>query len=399
MQYDRIPQYLKDHARFCVWTYRTRDGKRTKIPYDPSTGRKARSNDQNTFASFQKAKTALDRRPGEYSGLGVGMFGDLIGVDIDHCIDKAGELSPLARDIVDKLGSYAERSPSGDGVHILCRARDLPYTKGQYLLNNRDLGLEVYPAGHTSRFLTLTGDALNHEDVNIRTDEIMELLEKYMRKDRADSSSPVWNTPMETAVDPCESDILDDSDLLDRMLKSTSGEAIARLWAGDWEWSGKYGSQSEADQALCNHLAFWTRKDPVQMDRLFRQSGLMRDKWDRPQSGSTYGWLTIQNAISGTKDIWSSRHKGAPSQGVAQALSFLQENDAAHNDRYRRDDIGAGDLLADYLKPFARAADDGKVWFIYDGVRWSNDSKDSRRDGRTPKARGRTDVQTKALDA
>ena len=38
------------------------------------------------------------------------------------------------------------------------------------------------------------------------------------------------------------------------------------------------------------------------MDSLFRQSGLMREKWDRPQSGSTYGALTIQNAVSTMKD-------------------------------------------------------------------------------------------------
>ena len=374
-KHDRVPRYLKDHARFCVWAYRDRDGKRTKIPYDPCTGYPARSNDQTTFTSFQEAMEALVRRAEEYSGLGVGMFGELVGVDIDHCIDESGELSPLAHEIVDMLGSYAERSPSGEGVHILCRAADLPYDKGEYRLNNRDLGLEVYPAGYTSRFLTLTGDALNDEDVNDRADEIVELLEKYMKRDMPMGLSSVKATEMETAVDICETDVLDDADLIDRMLKSTSGEAIAHLWAGDWDWSGKYGSQSEADQALCNHLAFWTRKDPVQMDRLFRQSGLMRDKWDRPQSGSTYGWLTIQNAISGTKDVWSSGHKGAPSQGVAQALSFLQENDVAHNDRYRRDDIGAGYLLADYLKPFARPISDGKAWFVYDGKRWREDKE------------------------
>lgn len=375
MEYDRIPPYLKDHARFCVWAYRNRDGKRTKIPYDPHAGRKARSNDQTTFASFQQAKEALERRPGDYSGLGIGMFGELVGVDIDHCIDETGELSSLAREVVDKLGSYAERSPGGDGVHILCRTRDLPYTKGNYLLNNRDLGLEVYPAGHTNRFLTLTGNALNSEDVNIRTDEIMELLEKYMRKDRTNGSSPVGSTPMETTATSRESDIFDDAELIDRMLKSTKGEHIAHLWAGDWEWSGKYGSQSEADQALCNHLAFWARKDPVQMDRLFRQSGLMRKKWDRGQSGSTYGRETIQKAIAGTKTVWNPGYGESQDQRVAQALRFLRENDVAHNGRYPRTDVGAGDLLADYLKPFARAADDGKVWFIYDGVRWSNDSK------------------------
>lgn len=375
MQYDRIPQYLKGHARFCVWAYRNRDGKRTKIPYDPCTGHKARSNDPTTFTSFQKAKAALERRPGGYSGLGIGMFGDLVGVDIDHCVGESGELSPLAREIVDKLGSYAERSPSGDGVHILCRARELPYTKGEYRLNNRALGLEVYPAGFTQRFLTLTGDALNDEGVNIRTDEVMELLEKHMAKSITDRYPAVDDVPAETAAEPRESDIFDDAELLDRMLKSTKGDAIAHLWSGDWEWSGKYGSQSDADMALCNQLAFWTRKDPAQMDRMFRQSGLMRDKWDEQRGGMTYGGLTIQEAIARTEKVRDPDYRGTPAQRVVQALRFLRENDVAHNDRYRRDDIGAGYLLADYLKPFARPISDGKAWFVYDGKRWSEDKE------------------------
>ena len=278
MQYDRIPQYLKDHARFCVWAYRTPGGKRTKVPYNPCTGQGARSNDQATFSSFQKAKAALDRRPGKYSGLGIGIFGELVGVDIDHCIDESGELSPLAREIVDKLGSYAEKSPSGSGVHILCRAHNLPYEEGRYYLNNNSLGLEVYPAGKTNRFLTLTGDALNCENVNVRTDEVVELLEKYMQKGVTNRYTPDASSLAETAAEPSDSDIFDDADLLDRMLRSKNGESIAHLWSGDWEWSGKYDSQSNADEALCNHLAFWTQKDPAQMDRMFRQSGLMRDK-------------------------------------------------------------------------------------------------------------------------
>ena len=375
MQYDRIHQYLKDHAQFCVWAYCDRDGKRTKIPYDPRTGGKARSNDATTFSSFRVAKAALERRPGGYSGLGIGMFGDLVGVDIDHCIDESGELSPLACETVDKLGSYAERSPSGHGIHILCRVHELPYTKGEYLLNNRDLGLEVYPAGHTNRFLTLTGDTLNWEDVNVRTDEIKELLERYMRRNELWDAPAAITIPEETAAESHESDVFDDADLLDRMLKSAKGTAIAHLWAGDWTWRGKYGSQSEADQALCNYLAFWTRKDPVQMDRLFRQSGLMRDKWDEYRGANTYGQETIRKAMIGTQMVWIPGHEEAPSQNVAHALKFLQDNDVAHNDRYRRDDIGAGYLLADYLKPFARPISDGKAWFIYDGKRWCEDKE------------------------
>lgn len=97
-----------------------------------------------------------------------------------------------------------------------------------------------------------------------------------------------WDAPI--GGRPAE---LDDLALVERAKRSKTGAAFAALWAGD---TSGYKSRSEADIALCNALAFWTNRDPARMDRLFRQSGLMREKWDRPQSGSTYGAITIQNA-------------------------------------------------------------------------------------------------------
>ena len=44
------------------------------------------------------------------------------------------------------------------------------------------------------------------------------------------------------------------------------------------------------------------------MDRMFRQSGLMRAKWDRnARSGETYGEGTIREAIEGTTDTYGTR--------------------------------------------------------------------------------------------
>ncbi|MFR4804189.1 MAG: hypothetical protein ACLT98_13270 [Eggerthellaceae bacterium] len=48
------------------------------------------------------------------------------------------------------------------------------------------------------------------------------------------------------------------------------------------------GDRSAADMALCSHLAFWCGRDAGRMDRIFRRSGLMRDKWDSRRGGSTY---------------------------------------------------------------------------------------------------------------
>ena len=39
------------------------------------------------------------------------------------------------------------------------------------------------------------------------------------------------------------------------------------MYEGDW--SQFYSSQSEADMAFANDLAFWTARDPVKMDEIF----------------------------------------------------------------------------------------------------------------------------------
>jgi putative DNA primase/helicase len=58
-----------------------------------------------------------------------------------------------------------------------------------------------------------------------------------------------------------------------------------------------YASRSEADLALCGALAFWTRGDPEQIDRLFRRSALYRAKWNEDRGDMTYGARTIAVAI------------------------------------------------------------------------------------------------------
>jgi primase-polymerase (primpol)-like protein len=94
---------------------------------------------------------------------------------------------------------------------------------------------------------------------------------------------------------------LDDDTLLAKAQRAANGEKFRRLWRGS---TAGYSSQSEADLALCCLLAFWTGSDAGQMDRLFRQSGLMRGKWDEVHfaDGATYGERTIERAIAGTDE-------------------------------------------------------------------------------------------------
>lgn len=77
------------------------------------------------------------------------------------------------------------------------------------------------------------------------------------------------------------------------MLSSVRGRELRALYEGTWE--SRYPSQSEADLALCSSLAWWTNNDVDRVDRMFRSSGLYRDKWERPD----YRESTIQEALGG----------------------------------------------------------------------------------------------------
>lgn len=304
-QLKNIPQQLKNSGLWCCWRYIERDGKPTKIPFNPVTGKPARSNDRETFGRFEQAAFALDM--GRYDGLGIGIFDDICAIDIDHCIEN-GAFSSLAEDIVNEMNSYWEISPSGKGVRILFRAPGLQYDKARYYINNQKLGLEIYAAGITQKFVTITGNTQEHIGINSRTEEIHRILERFMR--RSVPQNPI-SKPVNT--NPSFRISLDDELVIQKAKRAKNGALFERLMSGNYSdylsTTTNEPDQSAGDLALCNMLAFWCSKDPTQIDRIFRTSGMMREKWDRPTAGSTYGALTIQRAIDGVTDTYSNQYQ------------------------------------------------------------------------------------------
>jgi putative DNA primase/helicase len=130
--------------------------------------------------------------------------------------------------------------------------------------------------------------------------------------------------------------------------------------------------------ALCGILAFWCGRDTDQMDRLFRQSGLYREKWDRPQTGSTYGWITLEKAAADTQNVYRPSTK--KSKAAAPGKQFagrggvsLWDLQPENNPRYPWADIGSGRLFADYFKSIARYVPERKLWHVFSGKRWEAD--------------------------
>ncbi len=127
---DPLPVTLSTLAlayRWVAWQTEEREpGKpRTKVPYDPSSQRKALANDPTTWGTRPSAEARAARLPKPYGAGGVGIeLGDLGdgrclgGVDLDTCRDEDGTLAPWAMEIVDWLNSYTEISPSRSGAKV-----------------------------------------------------------------------------------------------------------------------------------------------------------------------------------------------------------------------------------------------------------------------------------------
>lgn len=289
---EAIPESLHEYEQWICWRSEERNGEPTKLPVDPQTGSLASTPNPDTWADFE---TAHEYAESNEIGLGfVFTEGDsLVGVDLDKCRDAdSGQPEEWAKDLVQELDSYTEVSPSGTGYHVLLEG-ELP--EG----GNRSGNVEMY---EDARFFTVTGDHVEGTPEEIK--ERQQALEAVHREHIADE--PAEEQEESTATPEAT---LNDEELLERAKSASNGEKFERLWNGS---TSGYESHSEADMALVSMLAFWTGGDEAQVDRLFRQSGLMRAKWDERHfsDGSTYGERTIERAIRGTDEFYSPSGEG-----------------------------------------------------------------------------------------
>jgi replicative DNA helicase len=152
----------------------------------------------------------------------------------------------------------------------------------------------MYESG---RYLTVTGNHLPGTPTTIEhRQEEMDAVHAEMFAER---NKPWTNGKVTT---PSVLPNLDDKELLDKAFNAKNGEDIFRLYHGD---TSKYGSPSEADLALCNHLVFYAGPDPQKVDRIFRASDLYRPKWDDQRGNTTYGQMTINKAIEEATEFYS----------------------------------------------------------------------------------------------
>lgn len=349
--YEQIPQELKALPNWICWDAvpDEKRGKIKKVPINALTGGGAMSNNPSTWCDFDTAVRASEK----HSGIGF-MFGGCpyFGVDIDGKEEELeayqrGENGNIISEFISTLQSYTEISQSGKGIHIICRGT-LP-KRGR-----RKGSVEMYEDG---RFFVMTGNSCSeYAGISDCTESIKPLHEKYIGGGREPQAK------VRPAVSLSSAD-----DIVKAAAGAKNGGKFVALYGGD---TAGYTSSSEADMALCSILAFWTGCDASKMDVIFRSSGLMREKWDRPQSGSTYGALTIQKAIAECSQVYSpkSSYSASFKQGEVNAQA-----EQTGQRLYSFDDTGNAQRFVDLFGDKVRYCYTDKRWLWYDGRKWCTD--------------------------
>ena len=362
MNLDSIPPELKRHPYWCVWKYEQKQGEKKprKVPYNPMTAQRANSSDPDTFTPFTDALIAFSGKAG-YSGIGVGLFNNLGAIDLDNCIDPTGQMNEMARDVISTLNTYAEISPSGNGLRLFFFAPDFQYNESRYYIKNSKAGLEIYVAGHTNRFVTVTGNVYGFPlSIADCSASLPLVLEKHMQRGK---STEVFDPAAEL---PETRSLLTDEQVVEKIHKEKN-QKFAVLYD-----SAPYSSKedrdalaqsvglpsgSEADQSLCNKFAFYCGRDMEQMDRIFRQSGLMSDKWERDD----YRTRTLKNAIRECRVIYGN-------SAAADFGGLL----LADGQSVKPSDFTDAGNAAVYARMFQGVAAYcvSTGWLVWDGARW-----------------------------
>lgn len=368
--YELIPDELKALPRWVCWRAvpkPMKDGstKLSKQPINPRTGRLAQSNNPQTWTDFETALAASV----DYAGIGFMFAGSgYVGIDIDNRPEELdayrnGDYSTIFGQMNDALQTYMEFSQSGNGVHFIGRGT-LPGKD----FKNSEVGIEMYTG---ARFFVMTGN-LCTEFVDIS--DITETIKPFYAQYKTKSQSNV--PPEQLPLQPCAASA---QDIIDRASRSKQGQKFSALYAGD---TTGYNSNSEADMALCNMLAFWCQGDTQLMDEIFRTSGLMRDKWDRRQSGTTYGAITLQKAVDGLSTTYSghadSGNQSPAGGGSDYAITIRQAAETAapsvRGKMYRFDDTGNAERLFDAFGSMLRFCYTDKRWLYYFEGKWYTDN-------------------------
>ena len=317
-----IPSELKMNGLWCGWRLTAKG----KEPFNLSTGLHAKSNDETTFSTYGILLNNIHKywkieNGKQVGGIGLGIFRGYSAVDIDHCVDENGNLSDMARDIIDYCQSYTEYSPSGTGIRIIFKTQ-VKIDKDQYYINNRNNGLEIYISDNTSKFVSITGNKLSGDNINEL--DITYILDKYMKKG-------VFN--------------------LDKALEKD--EKLRELWNKQAPGSG--ADESESDMALACKLAYYLKNNEEEIKRYFEMSPYFQSK------------------DASHKKKWNNGYGIGTIKGANNFIGVIPNQPVTTGKKYDLNDTGNAHKFIDLFGDDLHYNFDNKIWMIWNGKYWQYD--------------------------
>lgn len=306
--YQNIPEELRLLPQWICWRYEDIGAaKPTKVPYDAKTGRLASVSDPATWSDFQAVIAA--NQDNKYSGIGFVFTSNdpYTFIDLDDPSKlKDGSPNPNYQADMDRqihihreMDSYSEISPSGKGLHII--------VKGKIDAGRKRSFIEVYSS---NRYATFTGNVYNNKPIVDQQDKLIQL----------------WNQmgghANTTNFSGTKVARYSDQEILERAKSATNADKFIKLLNG--EWNTLYTSQSEADFAFIDILAFYSENEE-QIKRMFRSSILgSRDKAKRDDY---LDWMIKKSFDQMQPSLDFDGFKNAAEEKIAQ----LKRNQNAQN--------------------------------------------------------------------
>ena len=317
MTYKNIPSTLRALPQWVVH--------RAKCPYNPLSGERAKAGQPETWTSFENAATANG-----WDGIGFEFLPEnkLIGIELDTVREpETGWVDPIALDIIEKLNSYTELSPSGYGFHVIVKGTvDFSWHKAKLEPNQikrldvdlrtgevrrtkagepkyKQPEIEMYSEG---RYFTVTGNVFDGYTELTEARAAVSLIQREFAKPPSDTYIPTGYLEIGLERD----------------------NKFRQLWDG----SRPHGDESSDDQALLNKLAYWLNTDPLAMVSAFKRSPhfLSKDEKHAKKSAVREDYLqrTVETAIRGCtrtaeqdNAAYNSKH---PANGAKQIYDIFR---------------------------------------------------------------------------
>lgn len=246
--FQNIPEVFKQYRQWVVWTNRDENGYPTKRPLKASDGWPASPTNPAHWCDFDTAVATAEQYPERCAGIGFVLTADdpFVCIDLDdptkHGFDQenVNRIYRLGNNVVQDMNSYAEWSPSGNGLHVWVTVPDDFPIEG--VKSSQDC-IEIYSS---ARFMTFTGRSFDQEPKDVAYRPEVRIIYDSLAK----LSKPLLDIVEEPWSEPVDQTIA-------KLRSWQNGEKFWQLFNTTDEQAGS--SKSEVDQGLMNFLVRATK--------------------------------------------------------------------------------------------------------------------------------------------